>query len=413
MRHVGQSMQRPLGDVTVLDLSRVLSGPYATMQLVDLGARVIKLEHPGTGDDTRSFGPPFVQGESTYFMSVNRAKQSVAIDLKKLRGKQIAIELARGADVVIENFRPGTAQRLGLGLRSLRELEPKLVTCSISGYGGAGGDPRYDTRPGYDSIAQAVGGLMSVTGDPDGPPVKVGVAIADLVAGLFAVQGILAALYERARTGVGQHVDVSMQDAVLSLMTYQAGICFATGAPPPRMGDAHPSICPYETVITKDGRFVLAVGNDAQFGRLVELLDMKALTEDPRFSTNAARVQNRPALLALIAPKIAERSSAAWDHDLQARGIPGAPVLDMAQALSHPQALARGSVLTHEHPIAGAVRSVASPVRFDGARPSPLPAPPLLGEHTSAVLTERIGLDAAEITRLVDEGVLYAPPPAD
>src|SRR5262245_33946728 len=245
-------MTLPLRGITILDLSRVLSGPFATQQLVDLGARCIKVEHPHEGDDTRRFGPPFIAGESTYFMSINRGKESVAIDLKDRRGRDLILRLADHADIAIENFKPGTADRLGIGGEALRNRNPPLITCAISGYG-TGGSPELEGLPGYDAVIQAASGLMAITGDPAGPPMKVGVAIADMVAGLFAAQGILAALTERARTGRGRHVDISMQDAVTTLLTYQAAIYFATGQNPPRMGNAHPSICPYETVETKDG----------------------------------------------------------------------------------------------------------------------------------------------------------------
>lgn len=390
----------PLHGITVLDLSRVLSGPFAVQQLVDLGARAWKIEEKQRGDDTRGFGPPFIEGESTYFMSVNRGKESLALDLKDPRGRDLVLRLAAHADVVIENFRPGTAERLGLGLAELRARHPRLVTCSISGYG-ADGHPDYAGRPGYDAIIQAASGLMSLTGAVDGPPARFGVAIADLTAGLYAAQGILAALVERSRTGLGRHVDVSMQDTMAALLTYQAGIYFATGKPPPRMGDAHPSICPYESVRTQDGLYMLAVGNDGQFVKLCELLGRPELPADPRFATNRARVTNRPALLAEILPLLGARTSDELDRALSEAGVPGGPVLDVKQALEHPQVQARGTILEHQHPRAGAIRTVATPVRMDGARPQPPPPPPLLGQHTRAVLTEALGLSAAELDALL------------
>lgn len=390
----------PLHGITVLDLSRVLSGPFAVQQLVDLGARAWKIEEKQRGDDTRGFGPPFIEGESTYFMSVNRGKESLALDLKDPRGRDLVLRLAAHADVVIENFRPGTAERLGLGLAELRARYPRLVTCSISGYG-ADGHPDYAGRPGYDAIIQAASGLMSLTGAVDGPPARFGVAIADLTAGLYAAQGILAALVERSRTGLGRHVDVSMQDTMAALLTYQAGIYFATGKPPPRMGDAHPSICPYESVRTQDGLYMLAVGNDGQFVKLCELLGRPELPADPRFATNRARVTNRPALLAEILPLLGARTSDELDRALSEAGVPGGPVLDVKQALEHPQVQARGTILEHQHPRAGTIRTVATPVRMDGARPQPPPPPPLLGQHTRAVLTEALGLSAAELDALL------------
>lgn len=394
----------PLSGVLVLDLSRVLSGPYATQQLIDLGARVLKIEEPDKGDDTRGFGPPFTGGESTYFMSINRGKESVAVDLKQPEGVALIRRLAAKADVVIENFRPGTAERLGLSLAELRQERPALITCSISGYG-AGGHPDFAGRPGYDAVIQAASGLMALTGAVDGPPARFGVAIADLVTGLFAAQGVLAALYLRERTGRGQHVEVTMQEAMAALLTYQAGIYFATGKSPPRMGDAHPSICPYESLATKDGLLMLAVGNDAQFVRLTKLLGLPALASDPRFSTNRARVTHRPALLAELKPKFLERSSEEWDRLLSQEGVPAGPVLDVAQALEHPQLAARGTLTEVEHPAAGTLRAVRSPVRLEDEAGAALP-PPLLGQHTTQVLAEILGLSAEELARLAAAGTI-------
>lgn len=398
-------MSTPLSGLRVLDLTRVLSGPFATQQLVDLGAEVIKIEHPRDGDDTRRFGPPFLEGESTYFMSVNRGKKSVAVDLKADRGRELIVALAQRSDVVIENFKPGTAERLGLGSERLRAMKPDLITCSISGFGGSG-VPEWADAPGYDAVIQAMTGLMAITGEAGGEPTKVGVAIADMVAGLFAAQGILAALLERGVTRRGRHVEVSMQDAIASLLTYQAAIFFATGRNPRRMGNAHPSICPYETVETKDGLYALAVGNDAQFDRLVHLLSLPWLKDDERFHTNRARVEHREALMAVLTPKLREKTRGEWDALFREEGIPGGPVLEVDQALSHPQLLARGSVLTHQHPVAGWIRTVASPVRLDGSAPLPVEPPPVLGQHTREVLTGLLGLEPATVDALAAEGVV-------
>nr|XP_061807121.1 succinate--hydroxymethylglutarate CoA-transferase-like [Nerophis lumbriciformis] len=398
-------MAKPLSDVVVLDLSRVLSGPFATQQLIDLGATVTKIEHPTNGDDTRRFGPPFLGDESTYFISINRGKRSVAVDLKQERGKKVVWDLAMKADVIIENFRPGTATRLGLGHDALREKRPELITCSISGYGTAG-DERYEGLPGYDAVLQAVTGLMSLTGEPGGEPTKVGVAISDMVAGLYAAQGILAALYERKATGVGRHVEVSMQDAIASLLTYQAGIYFATDRNPARMGNAHPSICPYETVETKDGLYALAVGNDAQFGRLLEKMQLTSLAEDSRFVTNRSRVENRAALMAQLCPVFKQHTRGEWDAMLRDANVPGGPVLEVSQALEHPQLNARGSILEHDHPTAGKVRTIASAPRFDGEAPIAVAPPPRLGEHTSEVLKETLGYDDATIAELMQASVI-------
>jgi formyl-CoA transferase len=401
-------VKAPLHGIRVVDLTRVLSGPFATQQLIDLGADVVKIEHPRVGDDTRRFGPPFIEGESTYFMSVNRGKKSVAIDLKNERGRDLVLGLIQRVDVVLENFKPGTAERLGLGHAELRKEKPRLVTCSINGYG-TDGDPDYEGRAGYDAVIQAASGLMALTGDPHGPPTKVGVAIADMVAGLYAAQGILAALVERGSTGHGSHVEVSMLDATCSLLTYQAGIYFATHQSPKRMGNAHPSICPYETIDTKDGLYALAVGNDEQFARLVHVMDLPWLEKDERFTTNAARVEHREALIAVLRPRFLEKTMGEWDALLHEEGIPGGPVLTVPRAIEHPQMRARGSVLEHDHPKAGRIRTIASPIRMDGWPPLDVSPPPLLGEHTRQVLASELGLTNEEIDALVEARIVAEP----
>jgi crotonobetainyl-CoA:carnitine CoA-transferase CaiB-like acyl-CoA transferase len=398
----------PLRDIKILDFSRVLSGPFATQQLVDLGASVIKLEHPVHGDDTRKFGPPFIEGESTYFMSINRGKKSVAIDLKTEKGRDLALQLAAKCDVVVENFRPGTAKRLGLGPDQIRIVNPNVITCSISGYGGRG-DPDYSTRPGYDAIIQAASGIMSLTGTVEGPASKVGVAISDMVAGLYAAQGILAALLKRATDKdkpEPQHIEISMQDAIVSFLSYQAGAYFATNKSPARMGDAHSSICPYETLPCADGPFVFAVGNDAQFERFTKLLQMPDLAQDERFQTNAARVQNRHELLERIGPELKKKTCKTWDKLLVEHNIPGGPVLDVAQALEHPQIHARGSILIHDHPSCGPMKTVASPVCINNDRRTQIPAPPLLGQHSKTVLIDELGLSEEAFEALVKNKII-------
>lgn len=404
-------MLAPLRDVIVVDLTRVLSGPFCTQQLVDLGAEVIKVERPESGDDTRRFGPPFVAGESTYFLSVNRGKKSLAVDLKSPEGLALVRRLIGQADVVVENFRPGTASRLGLDLGQLRKDHPRLITCAISGYG-ASGDPDFSQRAGYDAVIQAVSGFMAITGEPDGPPTKVGVAVSDMIAGMFAAQAILAALLERTSSGEGAHIDLSMQDAVIALLTYQAGIWLSTGQPPRRMGNAHPSICPYESVQTQDGLYALAVGNDAQFRRFSELLGRPELADEPRFATNRARVENREALLEEILPPLARRTRAEWDELFRAQGIPGAPVLEVDQALEHPQVAARKSILEHDHPLAGRIRTIATPMRFDGQAPTSISAPPVLGADTQTLLQTRLGLSHRDVDDLIARGVVAVSAPA-
>jgi crotonobetainyl-CoA:carnitine CoA-transferase CaiB-like acyl-CoA transferase len=395
----------PLDDLVVLDLSRILSGPYCSMYLGDFGARVIKLEHPDGGDDTRSFGPPFVGGESTYFMSVNRNKESVAIDFKHARGGELLRALAARADILLENFRPGALTRLGLDYDAVRALNPRLIYCSISGFGHSG-DPDWVRRPGYDLAIQGMGGLPSLTGAADGPPYKVGTSIADMIAGLYALSGILVALHARGRTGRGQHVDVSMLDGQISLLTYHAGIHFATGAVPARRGNQHPSISPYETYRARDGFVNIAVGNDAQWRALCRAAGapLAALADDSRFATNAARVGRREELAAILEPVVAARSVDDWIALCDGAVIPSGPILDVAQALAHPQVQARGMVVPLAHPSAGPIRVTGVPVRLSETPGAVRTPPPRLGEHTRAVLAEVLGLDAAAVDALVREG---------
>lgn len=401
-------MATPLSGIVVVDLSKVLSGPFASQQLVDLGAEVWKIEHPRTGDDTRSFGPPFQGGESSYFLSVNRGKKSIAIDLKAARGRELVLGLVDRADIVLENFRPGTAERLGLSPASLHARKPSLITLALRGYGSEG-DPRYVKRGGYDAVLQAASGLMSLTGAVDGPPARFGVAISDLLVGLYGVQGILAALFARERSGRGTHIEISMQDAMGAILTYQAGAYFATGESPPRLGDAHPSICPYESFECADGRLMLTVGTDVQFAKLMALLGEPDLAEDPRFSTNADRVRNRGALIALLAPRLAADTVQSWDQKLAEAGVPAGPILNVAEALEHPNLVARRLILEHEHETAGRVRTVGSPLRFDGELHRAIAAPPRLGEHTRAVLEGVLGLSAADVDELCASGVVAEP----
>jgi crotonobetainyl-CoA:carnitine CoA-transferase CaiB-like acyl-CoA transferase len=333
----------PLDGITVLDLTRVLSGPYCTMVLGDLGARVLKVEHPGRGDDTRHWGPPFVSGESTYFLSINRNKESVAVDFKTEEGRGVVHALAARADVIVENFRPGTLARVGLDAATLTARHPRLVYCSISGYGQTG--PRRD-EPGYDAVIQAEGGLMSITGAPDGPPYRLGVAITDIVTGLFAAQGILAALFVRERRGRGQTLDIGMLDATAALLTYQAAIRFATGQSPPRLGNRHPNIVPYETFDVADGDLVIAVGNDEIWRRFVEAIDLGALAGDPRFATNSGRVTHYEALKPELDRALGRRTRADWTERFTQARVPCGSVRDVAEVLDDPQLAARGMIET-------------------------------------------------------------------
>lgn len=401
--HLHNSSMTPLDGITVLDFSRVLAGPYCTMQLGDLGARVIKIEQPGRGDDTRAWGPPFVRGESAYFLSINRNKESLALDLKHDRSRQIVEALVARADVVVENFRPGTMERLGLSYEVIRKQHPRVVYCSISGFGQTG--PRH-AEAGYDAMMQAEGGLMSITGAADGPPFRLGVAIADIATGMLAVQAILAALIARQRTGRGQRLDIAMLDAVTALLTYQASIVFAGGSAPGRMGNRHPSIAPYDTFPSADGDFVLAVGNDHQFGRVAALVGEPGLATDRRFATNAARVSNCDALRAILVRAFASRRRDDVLRDLTAMGVPCGAVRSVAEALADPQLTAREMIVPLEHATIGPVRVLGTPLKFSETPASVRMPPPTLGQHSDDILESDVGLTPAAIAELRSAGVV-------
>jgi crotonobetainyl-CoA:carnitine CoA-transferase CaiB-like acyl-CoA transferase len=368
-------MTGPLEGLRVLDFSRVLAGPFATMHLADLGATVVKVERPGSGDDTRAFGPPFSNGVSTYFLSVNRGKQSIAIDLKTEEGRKMALELAAVADVVIENFRPGVMERLGLGPDVLRAQNPRLIYCGISGFG------RDVNRAGYDLVIQGMGGIPSITGEPDGDPAKCGASIADLVTGLYAVQGILAAVCRRDRTGKGALVDVPMIDGQVAMLTYHASGLLNGGVTPQRLGNHHPSIHPYGTYRTDDGFLNIAVGNDRLFEAFCTAVGRREWSEDVRFAKNADRVAHRAALDALINTALVGRGVAGWCAVFAEAGVPAGPINSVAEAVQ------QVDLVTHAHPSGeGVVRTAPLPFRIDGApRAATLP-PPALGQHTQEVL---------------------------
>ena len=382
----------PLGGTTVLDFTRVLSGPYCTMQLGDLGARVIKIEQPGRGDDTRSWGPPFIAGESAYFLSINRNKESVALDLKDGRTKPIVDALLARADVVVENFRPGTLERLGWGYATVASRHPRIVYCSISGFGQTG--PRR-VQAGYDAMMQGEAGLMSITGPADGPPYRLGVAIGDIATGMFAVQAVLAALFARERTGCGQLVDIAMLDSVTALLTYQASIAFATGETPTRTGNRHPSIAPYDTFDAADGPFVLSVGNDDQFARLTQVIANPELAVDPRFATNSNRVRHYDELRGVLTLAFSSWKRAELLATLSDVGVPASAVRTVTEALADPQIAAREMIIPLEHVAAGAIRVLGSPLKLSATPVTVRLPPPALGQHTSAVLRE-LGFEDGE-----------------
>ncbi len=405
---------KPLDGVRVLDLSRILAGPWATQVLADFGADVIKVERPEGGDDTRGWGPPWLHdvdgvptAESAYYLCANRGKRSVAIDFTGERGQALIRDLATHCDVLVENYKVGGLAKYGLDYASLKEVNPKLVYCSITGFGQTG---PYAKRAGYDAAIQAIGGLMSITGEPEGTPggvpQKVGVAATDLMTGMYAVSAILAALRHAERHGEGQHIDLALLDTQVAWLANQAMNYLVGGEVPQRQGSAHPNIVPYQVMPTADGYFMLAVGNDGQFARFCAVLGDPELASDPRYATNAARVANRDRLVPYLEQRLATRSSAHWLAELEAAVVPCAPVNRIDQVFDDPQVQARGMRIELPHPTAGHVPGVANPVRFSTTPVEYGHAAPALGEHTHAVLAELLGLDAEELVALSGSGVI-------
>lgn len=401
-----------LAGVKVLDLSRVLAGPWASMQLADLGAEVIKVERPGTGDDTRAWGPPWLRDaagnetrESAYYLCCNRNKRSLTVDFTKPEGQAIVRRLAARADVLIENFKVGGLRAHGLDYASLAAENPRLIYCSITGFGQ---DGPYAARPGYDFLIQAMGGLMSITGRPDdepgGGPQKVGVALTDVLTGLYATIAILAALHHREKSGLGQHLDLALFDVQVACLANQAMNYLVAGKPPARMGNAHPNIVPYQDFPARDGRFIIAVGNDGQFAKLAALLGHAEWAQDGRFATNAARVAHRSELVAAIAAITATRPAQEWIARLEAAGVPCGPINDLAQVFADVQAQHRRLRQDLAH-AAGSVPQVASPMRFSATPVEYRRAPPRLGEDSDAILAE-LGYDKQDIARLRAAGIV-------
>jgi len=393
----------PLDNLLVIDLSRVLAGPYCTMMLADLGARVVKVEQPGSGDDTRAWGPPFLEGESAYYLSVNRNKLGITLNLKSERGREVLRRLLEQADVVVENFKLGTMESWGLGYESLHALNPRLVYCNISGYGADGPEAG---KPGYDFIIQAEAGLMSITGPVDGPPMKVGVAISDITAGMFAASGILAALHAREQTGAGQRVDVSLLEAQVAWLANVGEGYLVSGQRPQRFGNAHATIVPYEVFRAGDDYFALGVGNDAQFRKLCQIIERPSLADEPRFATNPARVQKRGELVPLLQAEFEKQASAFWLERFAEAGIPAGRIRSIDQVLTDPQVLHRQMVVEVEHPTAGKVKLLGVPYKFSETPASVRTAPPLLGQHTEEVLSSMLGMNAEEIASLQAAGVV-------
>lgn len=403
-------MAGPLSHIRVLDLSRVLAGPWAGQNMADLGAEVIKVERPGAGDDSRAFGPPWVKnregretGDSAYFTSANRGKKSITVNIAVLQGQAIVHELAATSDVFIENYKYGDLARYGLAYEDLHKVNPKLIYCSLTGFGQTG---PYRERPGYDFMIQGMGGMMSLTGEPDGPPQRAGVPVADIITGMYASIAICAALAHRAETGIGQHLDLALLDSQIALLAYQNTNYFATGTPPKRIGNLHPNIAPYQPFRTADGDVILACGNDSLYRKFCIAAGCTALAEDPRFATNGKRVENRAELSRLLAEVFRQRSTREWVVLLDAAGVPNGPINDVAQVFEEPQVRARGIRIELEHASAGMLPMVASPMRFSGTPLEYRLAPPLLGEHTEEVLSGLLGKSAAEIAGLRAAGVI-------
>nr|WP_289812856.1 CaiB/BaiF CoA-transferase family protein [Pseudomonas alliivorans] len=403
-----------LSHIRVLDLSRVLAGPWAGQILADLGADVIKVERPVCGDDTRSWGPPFLKDEAgqntteaAYYLSANRNKQSVTIDFTRPEGQQLVRELVAKSDIVIENFKVGGLAAYGLDYASLKAVNPKLIYCSITGFGQTG---PYARRAGYDFMIQGLGGLMSLTGRPDGDegagPVKVGVALTDILTGLYSTTAILAALAHRDQNGTGQHIDMALLDVQVACLANQAMNYLTTGVAPRRLGNAHPNIVPYQDFPTADGDFILTVGNDSQFRKFAEVAGQSQWATDPRFLTNKLRVANRGELIPLIRQATVFKTTAQWVDELEAAGVPCGPVNDLAQVFADPQVLARGLAIELPHALGGRVAQVASPIRLSETPVEYRRAPPLLGEHTSEVLQALLGMSEGEVAALKGAGVL-------
>ena len=403
-------MAGPLVGFRVLDLSRILAGPWASQMLADLGAEVIKIERPGQGDDTRGWGPPYMPdetgnatSEAAYFHGANRGKLSVCIDISSKQGQQLIRQLVEQCDVLIENFKVGGLKKYGLDYASLKAINPKLIYCSITGFGQTG---PYRERAGYDFMIQAMGGLMSVTGEREGEPMKVGVALSDVMTGLYAANAIQAALIHRQRGGEGQHIDLALLDVQVATLANQAMNYLASGNNPQRLGNAHPNIVPYQAFQTADGYLILAVGNDAQFARFCDLAGRPELASDERFETNSNRVKHRDFLIPGLAEIMLTQDTDAWLEQLNQKGIPCGPIANIDQVFDNPQVQHRGMQLELDHPVAGKVPSVANPIRLSESAVTYDKAPPLLGQHTEQVVCDLLGLGRDQIDQLINDGII-------
>ncbi|RLE13079.1 CoA transferase [Candidatus Aerophobetes bacterium] len=403
MGQLNHANNQPLRGIRVLDLSRILAGPYCTMMLGDLGAEIIKVEQPRVGDGTRQWGPPFKGGESAYFICINRNKKSITVNLKHPRGIKIIKQLVKKSDVLVENFRYGTMDKLGLDYETLKKINPKLIYCTISAFGTTG---PYRELPGYDFLVQAMGGIMSITGEPDGPPMKVGVAIIDVTAALYATSAILAALFYREKTGEGQKVETSLIEAQVAWLINVGSNYLVSGEVPKRYGNAHPNIVPYQVFKVKDGYVALAIGNDLQWKKFCELAGVKELAENPKFETNPKRVENRKELIKILDKLMLEKRGKEWIKLCRDNGIPCGPINTIDKVFNDPQVLNRGMVVEVDHPTAGKIKLAGIPMKFSRTPAFVKSPPPLLGEHTNEVLSNLLGYSKEEILNLRKEQVI-------
>ena len=394
---------KALDGIRVLDLTRALAGPFCTLMLGDYGADVIKIEMPGAGDDTRHWGPPFIGDESAYFLSINRNKRSLTLNFKEEKAREIFLKLVEGSDVVVENFTPGVMSRFGLEYETVKQANPAIIYCSISGFGQ---DGPYQSRPAYDQIMQGISGLMSITGDPEGEPEKIGVAVTDIGAGMWAAFAVMSALYRREQDNEGQYIDISMLDAQVAWLTYQAGYYFAYDRPPQRLGKAHPTLVPYQAFMAKDGKyFNVAVGSERLWERFCQAVKREDLKDHPDYATNGVRVENRAALAPLLQEYFLTREADEWVVDLQANSVPAGPINDLADVFSDPQVLHRDMLLEIPHPTLNSIKQTGLPIKFSRTPGGLDQHPPLLGEHNKAILKD-LGYSEAEVEDFAAKSVI-------
>jgi formyl-CoA transferase len=395
-------MKRALDGIRVVDFTKALAGPYCTMHLADMGAEVIKIEMPETGDDSRGWGPPFIEGEAAYFLSINRNKKSITLNLKDERAKEIALKLIEKSDIVVESNRPGVMKKLGLDYECVKEINPGVIYCSISGFGQTG---PYKERPGFDQVIQGYGGIMGLTGEAGGPPIKVGIAVTDIATGMFAAMGILMALYYREKTGKGQYIDASMLDGQISWLTYQGGRYLASGEVPQRIGSAHPLIVPYQDFEASDGFINIAAGNDNLWRKFCEVTGLQDIVDNPKFATNANRVENREEVVGIISKVIANKTIEEWLDILNNAGIPCGPIYTVDRVFADPHVLAREMLVEVNHPKCGKIKVTGSPVKFSETPAEVVTAPPSLGQHNDEILLG-LGYSSDDIEKLRKDKVI-------